>query len=424
MISLLTSDSKKKTRRSINRLLLLLSIIFTILVSLFTLNPVSAWTFEGRDWWFSTGASFEVANIAITYTYPDRLRAGEQLDIIVMLEYVDNQMANANFAIFSDVQAHLRDLSERKKIGTTNGNNYIDIKEYEPLSIKSSGEANSGVIKKGEQYLTSLSLPTYDLNGNYSVDLSFRSFFSLGNSISVYPWDSMYYLGEGNLVENDLPPINIVQKNHDNARDLAIAIMKPHGLTKPVTISVNGTAYDTIEGRVKVSNLTADANYEVEVPAQIDLIQNEVKGVFNKWSDGNSSAKRNIVLDKNKELFAIYDTQYWLNVTSSLNDAILLDGWVKSGEPVELSVDQIRSMIGALTLQGFAGWIGDVYETDTSISFSMDGPKDVVEDWKFDGQIIVTLLLIFGTVIGGVIAVIENRKHIATFFSRLRERTR
>ena len=78
-------------------------------------------------------------------------------------------------------------------------------------------------------------------------------------------------------------------------------------------------------------------------------------------------------------------------------------------------------MIGALRLQGFAGWIGDAYGTDTSISFPMDGPKQIVEDWKFDGQIIVTLLLIFGTVVGGVIAVIQERKHIANFFSRLRK---
>jgi hypothetical protein len=396
---------------------LLWCLIFTIFFS-FSTQYASAWTFEDRSFWYYTGAGTELAALAITFTYPDRLELGEALDVAVILEYVDNQLSNADYVIFSDIQVHLRNVSAREEIGTKNGNNYIDIREYKPLSIKSSNKTDSQVIKKGEQFLANFSLPTDGLDANYySVDLSFRPLFSLGDGVIIMAWDSMYYLGEGtNLIEEDLPPIDIVQKDDDKSRELAISIIKPHGLIKPVEVLINSTPFNTTDGRLEV-NLTADTNYQIEVPAEIDVIDNEVKAVFDKWSDEITSAKRNILLDKNKELFAIYDTQYWLNVTSSLDHSPLYNGWKNSGEQVELSVDPIRTLVGAFNLRGFSAWIGDAYGTDASISFAMDSPKQVVEEWVFDS----TILVIAGTVVGVVgsaATIIKERIHIAESLTR------
>ncbi len=417
--------NKEKTFSPITKLLLL-HLIFTILFS-FSTQSASAWTFEDRAWWFSTGgnSNFDIANVAITFTYPDRLEVGEVLEVAVILEYIDNQMANADYAIFSDVQVRLSELSTRKEIGRANGNNYIPIRNYEPRPVHSSDKDSSEVVKREEQYLRIFSLSTDGLVGNYlrnysySVDLSFNAIFGLGGSTAIYPWDSMYYLGEGNYVEDDLPPITLTQKEQSNKRELAISIMKPHGLIKPVPVTINSTTINTADGRLEANNLTADANYEVEVPEEIVLIDNEVKAVFNKWSDGNTSAKRNILLDKNKELFTIYDTQYWLDVTSSLDNSTLFEGWKNSSELVEFSVDAIRALKGAFTLNGFSGWIGDAYGTDTSISFPMDGPKQIVEEWVFDGTILVTILLIFGAVTGSAVAIIKERRYIANLFANL-----
>jgi hypothetical protein len=55
-------------------------------------------------------------------------------------------------------------------------------------------------------------------------------------------------------------------------------------------------------------------------------------------------------------------------------------------------VDPIKYAQAAISLKGFAGWIGDAYGTDRSISILIDRPKQVIEVWEFDSTIVVIFI--------------------------------
>ena len=66
-------------------------------------------------------------------------------------------------------------------------------------------------------------------------------------------------------------------------------------------------------------------------------------------------------------------------------------------------MDPTETFWGAIKLKGFTGWVGNAFGSGTSISFSIDRPKDVMEVWEFDS----TILGIVGVVSGLAVTIVK-----------------
>jgi hypothetical protein len=152
--------------------------------------------------------------------------------------------------------------------------------------------------------------------------------------------------------------------------------------------------------------------YSVKIPTDIPLVKDKIRANFVNWSDGENSAKkcfverqvtldekcfveRQVTLDENKELYALYKTQYKLDVNSSESD-VHTEGtdWYDSGN----QADFFAAEVGLASLLGkFDRWTGDISDktTQSSGSLIMDGPKTITAHFEND---FTYLAIIIGTV--------------------------
>jgi hypothetical protein len=163
----------------------------------------------------------------------------------------------------------------------------------------------------------------------------------------------------------------------------------------------------------------------VEIPEFIAFPSNEnVRAVFVNWSDGsyhkisgdypdnaNSTIVRQVNLTKDIELFAIYKTQYYLDIVSNFDNNPDGEGWHDSGRTVPISVEP---MAGVLTLNTFDRWDGDTSGTSPYSSVDMNSPKTIAAHWKFD----VALL---GGTTGAILSVISFVKLFPQAIKRFRK---
>jgi hypothetical protein len=109
---------------------------------------------------------------------------------------------------------------------------------------------------------------------------------------------------------------------------------------------------------------------------------------FTSWSDGDQRPQREVDLNRNRELFAIYTTQYYLDATAEvpsnastkpsedyLTYVVDGEGWVDAGNEREFKVRNL----GIEWL--FDHWTGNISSSidpsSPSNSIIMDGPKTI-----------------------------------------------
>lgn len=114
----------------------------------------------------------------------------------------------------------------------------------------------------------------------------------------------------------------------------------------------------------------------------------DVRAVFDHWTDGVTSTSRNIYVSGILELSAVYRTEFFLSVESELGEAIG-SGWYPAGANVTfVAVAPIRSVepqTGPMTVK-FAHWSGDSDSTSSVAWVVMKGPKRVLANWTVDTQ--------------------------------------
>ena len=121
------------------------------------------------------------------------------------------------------------------------------------------------------------------------------------------------------------------------------------------------------------------ANFSITTPAD------EVNGtryVFSQWSGdySGSNASASIVMNAPKEIFANWNTQYFLTVNSSHDNPQGQD-WYNSGANANFRVSSPADESNG-TRYSFTNWSGDHSGTNPSANIVMDDAKQVTANWQ------------------------------------------
>jgi hypothetical protein len=146
-----------------------------------------------------------------------------------------------------------------------------------------------------------------------------------------------------------------------------------------------------------VLQVPLEGQHTIEVPAQVDL-GGGARAAFDKWSDGVASNLRQLTIQDDLDLTAIYKKQYLLNFVSNQGNP-QGEGWYDAGSQATISVtspqpDSLGALGGKLV---FEGWTGDVTSDSPTATVAMNGPKTVKPEWRTDDSQAYMIL-------GGIVA--------------------
>ncbi|MEM3818947.1 MAG: M6 family metalloprotease domain-containing protein [Nitrososphaerota archaeon] len=141
---------------------------------------------------------------------------------------------------------------------------------------------------------------------------------------------------------------------------------------------VNGTEYAGDENGLVMIALD-EGTYTVNV--QEEYTQDNVRYVFEGWSDGLNESTRIIILDRDVEYALNYSIFYRVEVSTDYGE-IYGGGWYKDGEKatIELVTDTIIDF-GNNTRLVFSGWSGDIESNQPKIYFTVGSPKIIKAVW-------------------------------------------
>jgi hypothetical protein len=150
-----------------------------------------------------------------------------------------------------------------------------------------------------------------------------------------------------------------------------------------VSVSINGSTLTTsTNGDVNV-NVPLNSIANINVPLTINF-QNSTRGVFKNWNDANTNPQRLIMIDGDTRLTANYTLQYLLRINSPSSS----EGWYNKGATVTLNASASSPMswpLNTFGIQGrFTGWSGDIQSSLLQVNLTIDGPKNVNENYSFD----------------------------------------
>jgi hypothetical protein len=176
----------------------------------------------------------------------------------------------------------------------------------------------------------------------------------------------------------------------------------------PITIG-NKTYQTDINGTFQA--LLAWGSYEISVPEIIPK-GDGARASFVGWSDTVHEASRNILIGNSMTLYADYETEYYLNVTSPYG---LANGsrWYRqnteahaSVRPAMVMAEGVTGMLGVR--HAFDHWIGDCTGSGTECVAVMDSKKSVTAVWREDYTI--TILAAVAIVLLAAVALLLVKK--------------
>mgnify|MGYP001626168848 CR=1 FL=1 len=152
-------------------------------------------------------------------------------------------------------------------------------------------------------------------------------------------------------------------------------------------IWINGTAYTGDSGGILRIELE-EGTYIVSI--QEESTQDNLRYVFDNWSDGVSDPSRIIVLDRDQEYVLNYSRFYYVNVSTDYGKAVG-GGWYREGEQafIELAEDNVIEFENDTRLV-FYGWRGDVNSNQSKIFFTVDSPKNIQAQWIRQYRVMVS----------------------------------
>lgn len=128
------------------------------------------------------------------------------------------------------------------------------------------------------------------------------------------------------------------------------------------------------------------------VNVQQGYAQDDVKYVFEGWSDGLNESTRIVILDRDREYVLNYSTFYYVKVSTDYGE-ILGGGWYKNGEraSIELVANRVIDF-GNDTRMVFSGWDGDIKSNQSKISFTVDSAKIIKAVWSKQYRIVISTI--------------------------------
>ncbi|MEM4649582.1 MAG: zinc ribbon domain-containing protein [Candidatus Bathyarchaeia archaeon] len=144
-----------------------------------------------------------------------------------------------------------------------------------------------------------------------------------------------------------------------------------------VGLNIDGKDYPK-ESLPKSFLYISGANHTIK--AQKELIEGNVRYLFNKWSSGDKSNELTIVPEKDATYKAEYTTQYRL-IVKSAHGQPKGEGWYDAGTVATFS---IQPEIPFLSLYVFDHWSGDSNAYTPEATIVMNSPKTVEAVWKIN----------------------------------------
>jgi pimeloyl-ACP methyl ester carboxylesterase len=123
------------------------------------------------------------------------------------------------------------------------------------------------------------------------------------------------------------------------------------GLAPDGNITFDRKTYK-VQGDGQAQFGTSLGTHDVVIPAEV--IETNVKYIFVKWSDGELSTNRTISLEDDEVLTAMYQTQYYVQVTSPIG-TVSNAGWYDANSTLEPSLQSGNQQPGYL----FRNWTSD-----------------------------------------------------------------
>ena len=286
---------------------------------------IQAGTFFTR-WWLGNSPSSDQGDssgdVLIYYTYPERVQPGEKFFVGVTIDNIKNKNVMSNWIAFTNVTVRLR--------------NYSDPYMQTNFAVT---DDKSVVIEPGRRYSHSFEMTAPKQEGKYLVFPYWVGWFGPGSAVlSNFEWDMDYYYnstrpnGFGEILPDELPPIDITNdlKVTQN-RSLGIGVNMPYGMINPVNVTVSSednqflSTYQVEGGDLSIE-LPRHLKYNITLQNSLNLTEDKIRAVFDGWTDGNTNPSRMITLDNDVELFALFKTQYYFQVTTDMDHLSYVHG--------------------------------------------------------------------------------------------------
>jgi len=159
--------------------------------------------------------------------------------------------------------------------------------------------------------------------------------------------------------------------------------------------------------------------------APAELLEGDVRYVFEKWSNGVESNEVAIIAEKDDRYKAEYITQYRLS-TKSEQGQPKGEGWYTSGSTATFSIQSQVSVEGFMGFIGvryvFDHWTGDSNVSTSEATIVMDSPKTVEAIWRIDYTLVYIWVGLLILAIAVMLAIFKlrtrTRKKRCSTFSR------
>jgi hypothetical protein len=197
--------------------------------------------------------------------------------------------------------------------------------------------------------------------------------------------------GTWNYFDN---PVNGPGISHTNVKiaksaNLDIVIGAPD-----VGVTVNGATNQTSVNGDAIFSVAVGSTPSVSVSRVVEL-QNSTRIIFTEWSDGATEAQRQVPIDGDISLTALYRTQYLLKISNSST----IEQWYDEGTNITLTAPASTSAPWPMNIFGvtetFQSWSGDIHSSSRRVIITMNSPKTITAVMTTDYRPLA-LPLIFG----------------------------
>ena len=186
-------------------------------------------------------------------------------------------------------------------------------------------------------------------------------------------------------------------------KEAVLKLISPYPNTQVFTVN-NQLLTTDANGVVEVKGA---GEYTVEAKEVINLGPKK-RGVFVKWSTGETSLKITIEVRGLVTLTAIYKTQYYLKIVSEYGSP-KGEGWHDEGEVIHVSVQPMH-YINFFQRAVFVGWTGSLTSSSPEVDVLMDSPKLLIANWKVEYDVFRLVMILAIVLIALVIYVLIKKR--------------
>jgi hypothetical protein len=184
----------------------------------------------------------------------------------------------------------------------------------------------------------------------------------------------------------------------NGAKDVLVQVTDSFSVTvmvryADIAVQFDGQTFRTgANGDVSINSTRGE--HLISTPLTITF-DNKSRAIFRQWNTTASSSNLPLSISSDVCLLAVYQTQYYLDVTSPLGEASG-SGWYDEGSIAHIQVEPVLVSQGKTYV--FAGWAGDSSDSAPASSILMNSPKNAQVSWRelTPGERNMNLLPLYG----------------------------